>query len=914
MKNCFKTVLAALALSLSLPSLAASDMITPKTEFRSTWVATAWGLDWPSIKGTSALQIKVQKNDMTKMLDSLSVNNFNAICFQVRPMADALYKSNYEPWSEEVSGTRGLDPGWDPLEFTVAECHSRGMECHAWVNPFRFNTTGATGAGDATGYYEKGWLVTNSRGYRLINPSIAEARTQIVNICKDIISNYDVDGLLFDDYYYDGLPMDQDATQYAAYTAAGGTLSQADWRRDNIYQLMADIYKMIQEVKPWVRFGQAPPGGTFQDATRAASYGIDPCPSGYENCYNSQYIDVMKWLKEGVIDYMSPQVYWAIGYTSADYGKMVPWWGTVTNKFNRHLFVSQDISYVSSMDGAGTATVGVKSTSSSIVPMMGSGGSCTTYGEMEAEVLLNRTSSINGAFGSNFYSAAALYSKTTTRTISMAHDLKRYLYSCPSLAPAMTWKTTTDPGTVAGLSYDDAGTLSWTAMSDTKNKRYSVYAIPGGLDKANFAKEVKYLLGVTYDATYTIPEAYRKGYYFAVCVYDRFGNEWSPAFLKKTYSTTLGAPVLVSPANGATLVGGGDLTWNAVSDAEAYAVDVAHTADFAEIQKSVQTTATTLSTSTFVDAVSVNVPVYWRVRAVAAGKNDGTSEVRNFIYQMPELLTPTTGATDVEPQVLFTWVAPSATDPVTLEVSNDQNFTDLVFTVESTTGSYQTPICTLKKSTTYYARLIFNETPSATVVFTTKYVAGEVPTWKFPTNGGICYSNNMIEVNKQEGAYQVVIQVDSSTSFSGTTRCQKKLTDFTFGILASEVKLKKNTTALVDGTTYYARAYVDYYDENGSLKTTGYSDVISFVYNAGVSAITDITAVSDVKLAGDKVVVTSSVDADIKVTAVSMLGSVNVLYTGVGSNVEVSTESLAKGMYVLQVMVNGKAHTMKFLK
>lgn len=914
MKKLQKTLFMALMLLVSLPVMAKSEILTPKTEFRSTWVSTVFNIDWPNTPGTSEVQIRVQKNDMTKMLDSLAVNNFNAICFQARPMADAMYDSEYEPWSEFLTGTRGLDPGWDPLAFTVEECHSRGMECHVWINPFRFNTTGASGEGDPTGYYEKGWLMTTPRDYRYLNPSIAEVRAHIVNICKDIITKYDVDGIIFDDYYYDGADMNQDATQYAAYTAAGGKLSQADWRRDNIHKLMTDIYNMILEVKPWVRFGQAPPGGTFQDASLAAAYGIDPCPSGYENCYKSQYINIIQWLKDGVVDYVSPQVYWAIGKIDADYGLMTPWWGEVTHKFGRHLFVSQEISNLSSMDGAGSSIVGLKAASRNITPKMTADGYCSTYGEIEAQVLLNRTSSKSGAFGSNFFSSDALYSKTATRNVTLAHSLKRYLYSRPALMPALTWKSTANPGLVSGLSYDDAGVLSWTAMSETKFNRYSVYAIPNGLDKANFNKEVEYLLGVSFDAEYTIPEAYRKGYYFAVCVYDRFGNEWAPAFMAKSYATTLAAPVLVSPANGAIMVGGGDLTWNAVSGAEVYAVDVASSADFKEIQKSVMTTATQLSLSAIVDNINPNVATYWQVRAVATGKNDGKSEVRSFVYQQPEILTPTDGAADVEPQTEFTWVAPSETEPVTIEVANDRNFTDIVFSAESATGNYKTSMCTLKKSTTYYARLIYKGNASKIISFTTKYVAGEVPTWKFPIDGGVCYSNNMIEVNPQEGAYQVVIQIDSSTSFGASTRGQKKLTDFTFGILASDVKLKKNSKLLENGVTYYARAYVDYYDEAGMLKTTDYSDVISFVYNSGVSAITDVTAESDVKLAGDKVVITSSTDSYIKVTAVSMLGHVNELYSGVDSNVEVSTESLAKGMYVLQVLVNGKTHSIKFVK
>lgn len=909
MNRKLKNVFVALMMLSVLPILAETDYTTPKEEFRSTWIATVWRLDWPTHVGTSSVIQEVQQEQMVKILDSLAVNNFNAVNFQVRGMCDAMYKSKYEPWSQYVSGTRGTDPGWDPLAFVVEECHKRGMECHAWVNPYRFNTSGASGEGDPTGYYEKGWLITNPKGYRILNPSREDVQDHIVAVCKDIIENYDVDGLLFDDYYYVSAAMDQDATEYAAYTAEGGTQSQADWRRSNVHSLMNKLYTMIQEVSPWVRFGQAPPGGTFQNATRAAAYGIDPCPSGYENCYDSQYIDVMGWLKDGIIDYISPQVYWAIGYSVADYGKMVPWWGTVVNKFNRHLFVSQDISSVTSTDRAGTSAL---SNSSEILPMMATGGSMTTFGEVEDAVMLNRTSSQNGSFGSIFYSSSSLYSKSATKPITLAHNLKRHLYTLPALPPAMTWKTTTDPGTVKNLSFDGTGTLSWDAMEDAKNKRYTVYAIPNGLNPDNFKKQLKYMLGFTYSNTYEIPEDFCKGYYFGVCVYDRYGNEWEPAIWETTYSETLAAPTLVSPETGFMTDNTFEFKWNAVSGAEKYAVDVALESEFVDIQ-TVQTAETSLSSDEFYAYINKNKSAYWRVRAVAGGKNDGVSEVRSFEYKMPELTYPIDGATDLDPKVNFTWNVTTEGAPVTLEVASDEKFVNMTFSVESTDGSYQTPMSTLKSLTTYYARLLYNGNYSQVITFSTKAVTVEIPTFKFPLDGGVCYANSVIEVYPQEGVETIVIQVDSNSTFKGTTKCQKKLTDFTFGVAASEIKLNKNREAMVDGTTYYARAYAEYENQNGTTTSTDWSDVISFVYSDKESGIESVSTDTKVNVAGTNVYVTAQ-DAKVKVVAVSLLGNSYALYDGVNTGDAISLEELPTGFYVLQVVVGSDVHTIKYVK
>lgn len=910
MKLSKKKVFVVLMMLSVLPIFAETDLVKPKEEFRSAWISTVWGIDWPSSRGTGAAMMRLQQNDMIKMLDSLAANNFNAVSFQVRGMSDAMYKSSYEPWSAYISGTRGKDPGWDPLAFVVEECHKRGMECHAWVNPYRFSTDGSTGAGDVTGYYEKGWLIKNPSGYRILNPSREDVQDRIVNICREIIAGYDVDGMLFDDYYYVSAAMSEDSKEYAAYKSSGGTQSQADWRRGNVHLLMKKLYTMIQETKPWVRFGQAPPGGTFRDASLANKYGIDPCPSGYENCYNSQYIDVMGWLKEGIIDYISPQVYWAIGYSSADYGKMVPWWGTVVNKFERHLFVSQDISSVTSSDRTSTASSGALE----ITPKMAAGGSMTTFGEVEDQVKLNRTSSLNGAFGSIFFSAKHLYSKTASKPITLAHNLKRHYYSLHALPPAMQWKTTTNPGTVTGLNYDGEGVLSWNNMADDKNKRYTVYAVPNGYELSNFNKDLKYMLGFTYSNTYTVPEDCRYGYYYAVCVYDRYGNEWDAAVWKNTYEETLPSPVIVSPVNDFKTDATFEFTWKAVSGAEMYLVEVAADSEFTDIRKCTPTATTSLSSNEIYSFLDVNTTSYWRVRAIANGKNDGVSEIRSFVYKMPEILYPSNDATDLDPKVNFQWSVITEGTPVTLEVASDDRFANIVLSGESTTGNYQTPICVLKPLTIYFARLKNNGIYSSVVKFSTKAMPAEKPTFKFPLNGGTCWANSEISINPQDGAESVTILIDSSTNFGGTTRCRKILEDFTFGVAASDVQFGTKKTKMVDGTTYYAKAQIKYFDESGTTKTTDWSDVISFVYSSSQSAIDNITTGADVKIAGKNVVINADSESSVRVSAVSMLGREEVLFVGKTSSEQVSLEGLSRGLYIIKVVLDNEVRTLKYMK
>ena len=253
-------------LTLSLILLFSQNSLAdtyPKREMRAGWVATVWNLDWPkgtdgkAYYDTSSSRSTNQKTYLRNMIQNLKATGFNAVNFQVRGMCDAMYKSSYEPWSSALTGTRGKAPSndWDPLAYCIEVCHELGMECHAWVNPFRFSssTTLPSTTNDMT-LRNNGWILTYG-STSVLNPAIEEARNYIVeSVCKEIIQKYDIDGMVWDDYFYpNGIPSTseaQDYTNYQSYKNAGGTMSIGDWRRNNVNTTVKMAFDMIQREKP----------------------------------------------------------------------------------------------------------------------------------------------------------------------------------------------------------------------------------------------------------------------------------------------------------------------------------------------------------------------------------------------------------------------------------------------------------------------------------------------------------------------------------------------------------------------------------------------------------------------------------------------------------------------------------------
>lgn len=292
----------------------------PPREFRAAWVATVANIDWPSAPGLPAAK---QQEELRNIISTAASLNLNALIVQVRPTADAMYVSDLEPWSEYLSGQsgKGPDPAYDPLEVWVSECHAAAIECHVWFNPFRTRHFKATGP-DAPMHINNARkdLVHEYDRYWWMDPGEQDAQDHSIRVMLDVVSRYDIDGIHMDDYFYPypkrGHDFPDDAS-WAKYTAGGGTLSRADWRRDNINRFVRRLYEEAKRIKPHIRVGISP-FGIWQPGH----------PEGVEgfNAYAGLYADAALWMREGWLDYASPQLYWRRSAPKQPFEPLLDWW------------------------------------------------------------------------------------------------------------------------------------------------------------------------------------------------------------------------------------------------------------------------------------------------------------------------------------------------------------------------------------------------------------------------------------------------------------------------------------------------------------------------------------------------------------------------------------------------------------
>ncbi|MEV1082910.1 family 10 glycosylhydrolase [Streptomyces sp. NPDC050211] len=306
------------------------------TEMRGMWLATVANRDWPSRAGLSPSQ---QRAELVAHLDTAVRNRLNTVIFQVRPTADALWPSPYEPWSQYLTGTQGKDPGWDPLGSAVAEAHARGLELHAWFNPFRIanHTDPKRLAAAHPARKHPDWVVTYG-GKLYYNPGLPEVRAFVQEAMLDAVRKYPVDAVHFDDYFYPypvaGQTFD-DAGAFDLY--GGGFANRADWRRDNINRLVGEMAARIKSIRPGTQFGISP-FGVWRNA------GTDPLGSDTRagvQTYDDLYADTRRWVRENWIDYICPQLYWNIGLAAADYAKILPWWASAVRGSGTRLYVGE---------------------------------------------------------------------------------------------------------------------------------------------------------------------------------------------------------------------------------------------------------------------------------------------------------------------------------------------------------------------------------------------------------------------------------------------------------------------------------------------------------------------------------------------------------------------------------------------
>jgi len=421
----------------------------PGRELRGTWFTTAWRIDWPPI-GSAELQ----KNKLVDMFNSLEAANINAVFFQVRPFADAFYQSAYEPWSHLLGSSvaaRGNYPGYDPLAFAIKEAHKRGMELHVWLNPYRFESNAGEFAGRPGDYSQTHphLIITyNSRTY--FDPGHPETTQLIKSIVADIVNNYDIDGVIFDDYFYpSNMPTSFDQATFDAYGDEAfirhyydgplfQTLTRGDFRRASVNNMIREVNDTIKSINPALIFGVSP-AGIYTTNSLVAQYYETTLPPGITGNNNWATIncDPLAWLREGSIDYISPQLYWQIG-GSQDFVALTQWWGWQGQRYGRHHYPSLG-AYRLYTTKSGEAFLDAAIAQE--LDANPSNGKDTAdknnwpVTEIGNQIIANRNSSFNDALGLVFYNTNSLLSLSKNLAGYLASDL----FSEKSIFPQLAW-------------------------------------------------------------------------------------------------------------------------------------------------------------------------------------------------------------------------------------------------------------------------------------------------------------------------------------------------------------------------------------------------------------------------------------------------------------------------------------------
>jgi uncharacterized lipoprotein YddW (UPF0748 family) len=442
-------------------------------EFRGTWVACVYNIDWPSRKGLSAGS---QQAELRRILDRMAGLNMNAIIFQVRPNADAVYRSSLEPWSPWVSGTMGKSPGYDPLAYCISQAHARGIEVHAWFNPFRALPNASMSASASHVTRSNPSVVRRFKSYKWMDPSSSWTRQRALTVILDVVRRYDVDGVHIDDYFYPYPDVGKDGRALQQFPD-GKSSAQ---RRRVVDGFVKDMYTGVKKAKPWVRVGISPFGIWKPGTPRGVEASI--------NAYEHLAADSRKWLKSGWCDYLSPQLYWRIKGPQS-YSSLLAWW---RGEGSRPVWPGVATSRINSKEDPGRPA-----------------------SEIVNQVKLSRTVGRNYV-GHVHWSAKALMANRG----GISSLLQKNLYQEPALVPPMPWvskKAPPSPGASAS-----GKSVRWnrvpTAAKYAVQARYGrtwvlAKVLPAGSTSMSFAKA---------------PDA------IAVSAVDRYGTTSAPAVLART--------------------------------------------------------------------------------------------------------------------------------------------------------------------------------------------------------------------------------------------------------------------------------------------------------------------------------------------------------------------------------------------
>jgi uncharacterized lipoprotein YddW (UPF0748 family) len=476
----------------------------PKRELRGAWITGVLNIDWPSAKNLLPEQ---QKAELMAMLDHHQQTGMNAVFVQMRMQCDAFYPNPFDPWSEHFTGTQGVAPNplYDPLQFVIQECRKRNLEVHAWMNPFRavINASTAQLAPTHIASRQPTWLLGQGN-LRILDPGLPQVRAYVTQVVMDLVRRYDVDGVHFDDYFYpypaSGVTPFNDSLTFLANNR--GFTDKGDWRRDNVNLFVKNMGDSIKAAKAWVKYGISP-FGIWQNYV-AGTQPAGSLTNGLQS-YNAQYADSRRWIQQGWVDYVAPQIYWYTGHTAANYSVLVPWWNNVVN--GRHLYIGH-ASYNL------TASTDVNWQNPTQIP---------------SQVRLNRTqSNVNGSI---YYNSKSFLQNP----LGFRDSLKNDLYKTKSLIPTMPWIDSIAPPAPIGLTANVFNTridLSWsrpvtTADELEKPRQYVIYRFETGT--AINLNDSRAIIAVIDSLHYMDNGAPSRRYTYVVTALDRLHNESVPS-------------------------------------------------------------------------------------------------------------------------------------------------------------------------------------------------------------------------------------------------------------------------------------------------------------------------------------------------------------------------------------------------
>jgi uncharacterized lipoprotein YddW (UPF0748 family) len=477
----------------------------PKRELRGAWIATVTNIDWPSSKTLTETQ---QKNELVNILEQHRLAGINAVYLQIRSQCDALYSSTIEPWGDMFTGTQGVGPTtYDPLQFAITECRKRGMELHAWFNPYRavsnFNNIGTFTSNHIA--VARPDLLLAQGTLRILDPGKTEVWDKVIGTVMDVVRRYDIDGVHFDDYFYPYPPSSptlpfNDSTTYNAFPR--GFTNIFDWRRANVDSLIKRTNDSVKNAKPWVKFGVSPFGiwRNFNSSTAP----LGSSTSGLQS-YSDTYANSRLWIEQNWVDYLAPQLYWSIGFSAANYGVLAPWWNN--NAFNRHIYT-------------GNAAYKVNNNSDA---------NWTNPNQIPSQVYLNRT--YPKVLGAVMYNTKSV----NNNPLGLRDSLRLSVFSRPSIIPAMPWKDNVAPmpptNLTATIINGNNIQLNWVASSSAsapnqldKARQYVVYRFATSGTNITDSSAIRIVTGA--DSVQFIDNNVAVGNYFYVATaLDRIYNE-----------------------------------------------------------------------------------------------------------------------------------------------------------------------------------------------------------------------------------------------------------------------------------------------------------------------------------------------------------------------------------------------------